>query len=34
MEGVTDQVIEVVGYVGAEGLNRILHKLAEAESNA
>jgi metal-sulfur cluster biosynthetic enzyme len=34
VEGVTGQEIEVVGYVGAEELNRILHKLAEAESNA
>lgn len=33
VEGVTGQGIEVVGYVGAEELNRMLHELAETESN-
>ena len=33
VEGVTGQEIEVVGYVGAEELNRMLHELAEVESN-
>jgi metal-sulfur cluster biosynthetic enzyme len=33
VQGVTGQEIEVVGYVGAEELNRILHELAEAESS-
>ena len=33
VQGVTGQEIEVVGYVGAEELNAMLHELAEAESN-
>jgi metal-sulfur cluster biosynthetic enzyme len=33
VEGVTGQVIEVVGYVGAEELNAMLRELAEAESS-
>jgi metal-sulfur cluster biosynthetic enzyme len=33
VEGVTGQGIEVVGYVGAKELNRMLHEMAETESN-
>jgi metal-sulfur cluster biosynthetic enzyme len=33
VEGVTGQEIEVVGYVRAEELNRMLQELAEAESS-